>query len=517
VALKQHLCFSLDYKGLRESCLSLKKSGLCCGIFLILVLGLVTSVIEYETVYHKDTREIANSSLTLSYTPSDPIQIQSDVDFETQGWPGNGTLENPYIIKGLDITSELIGISISDTSACFEVVSCHISSESLTSNPGIKFDNVMLGSVKSCNIDVHDFGVTIFNSTNCTFIKNTFVSNYIGLDLNCSTFCEISENTISYPAGIGILVHEVSGCLLSQNFVRGNQEVGISLEYLTNSTVSNCSISCNKLPNQMNTGFYGLLLENCILTGNEVEGDDNQYGYDLNRFSNCILINNSVDHCSQGLTLHDFVECAIILNKVFENSNGIYAFKLENCTLLENSFENNQHGVELREARNCSIMRNVLMYDLHDGFTLDDVHNCSIIENQVKNCRGGFYMRGVVNCVVLSNIAAHNERYGFELDSGCENNTLYLNRIGLNEMGNSIDDGTSNVWDNSIDTGNYWADYSGEGYYEIPGNASSVDRFPFYWNINETDESPLSIAFFIGLATVALTGLIIIIASIRRK
>jgi len=30
-----------------------------------------------------------------AYSPSSPILIQSDDDFETQGWPGEGSAENP--------------------------------------------------------------------------------------------------------------------------------------------------------------------------------------------------------------------------------------------------------------------------------------------------------------------------------------------------------------------------------------------------------------------------------------
>ena len=514
---QKRLCFSSDCRNHKGLWLSLSKSVLLCNTVLILVLSLVALTSEYTTVYHVKTQVIEDAPFVLSYTSSGPILIQSDADFETQGWPGNGTEEDPYMIEGLRITSESTCISISDTSTYFEVVSCLVSSNSLTPNPGIEFDNVMFGSVKDCEINTHDTGVTIFNSIDCAFINNTLTHNQIGIYLNHSVSCKISENTVSFPTAFGILIHESNGCLLSQNLVQGNQEVGISLDQIANSIISNCSIVCHKLPNQTNMGLYGLLLDDCILTDNLVEGDDNQYGYDFLRVSNCTLIGNSVNHCSQGLTLQDFVECTITENKVFDNSNGIYAFKLENCTFVGNSLTNNQHGIEVREGRNCSIIRNVLMNDLHDEFTLTDLSNCSIIENEARDCQGGYCLQSAVNCTVLNNTATHNERYGFKLDSGCENNTLYLNRIGLNDMGNAVDDGTNNKWDNGNDTGNYWADYDGEGYYEILGDAGSLDRFPFYWDLSDTAENPLNDVLFIGLAAISLAGLVVIVAYVRRK
>ena len=41
----------------------------------------------------------------LSYINHEPFNITSDVDFETQAWPGNGSISNPYLIENLNITS----------------------------------------------------------------------------------------------------------------------------------------------------------------------------------------------------------------------------------------------------------------------------------------------------------------------------------------------------------------------------------------------------------------------------
>ena len=48
-----------------------------------------------------------NQVIIPSYIEHDPIDIRSNDDFETQGWPGNGTENDPYIIEGLTIADTL--------------------------------------------------------------------------------------------------------------------------------------------------------------------------------------------------------------------------------------------------------------------------------------------------------------------------------------------------------------------------------------------------------------------------
>jgi hypothetical protein len=52
-----------------------------------------------------DTNQYFNrkdSSNTINILSDSPIIISSNNDFVLQGWKGNGTLENPFIIKGID-------------------------------------------------------------------------------------------------------------------------------------------------------------------------------------------------------------------------------------------------------------------------------------------------------------------------------------------------------------------------------------------------------------------------------
>jgi hypothetical protein len=64
----------------------------------------------------------------------------------------------------------------------------------------------------------------------------------------------------------------------------------------------------------------------------------------------------------------------------------------------------------------------------------------------------------------------------YVLDS-TEDNRIYGNRIGYNDR--NIEGYNSTVhWDDGVQIGNAWDDYSGEGDYNIPGEGEEVDHYP---------------------------------------
>ncbi|EKQ54021.1 MAG: hypothetical protein B655_1050, partial [Methanobacterium sp. Maddingley MBC34] len=54
-------------------------------------------------------------------------------------------------------------------------------------------------------------------------------------------------------------------------------------------------------------------------------------------------------------------------------------------------------------------------------------------------------------------------------------NEIYTNNFSNNNT-QAYDTGTNN-WDNGVNTGNYWSDYSGSGVYPIQGG-SNIDHYP---------------------------------------
>ena len=104
------------------------KSSFMLVVVGLLILVIVSSVCPLTSDSNRnqdglhplglDTNQLAD------YEEHDPILITSDDDFETQGWPGNGTLENPYAIEDLMISAEYECIKLGWTQAHFVIRNC---------------------------------------------------------------------------------------------------------------------------------------------------------------------------------------------------------------------------------------------------------------------------------------------------------------------------------------------------------------------------------------------------------
>ena len=149
---------------------------LVCICSLIMLIGLTGLVTEHQMIIADNwtSNEIQSGpedsdSRTLSdYVPHGEIRIDSNAEFESQGWPGNGTQENPYIIEGFQIGSS-IGIRIDRTSVFFVIRNCRL----VSSGTGIYLARLGKGSIENCEIVGSYYGINLFFCENSTFVKNS--------------------------------------------------------------------------------------------------------------------------------------------------------------------------------------------------------------------------------------------------------------------------------------------------------------------------------------------------------
>jgi len=81
------------------------------GIALVIAFVVVSLCFQAlpVNVDSANTRVVARVDMPqtgAAYTSHAPITISSNADFSTQGWPGSGTVDDPYVIEGLNITSD---------------------------------------------------------------------------------------------------------------------------------------------------------------------------------------------------------------------------------------------------------------------------------------------------------------------------------------------------------------------------------------------------------------------------
>jgi len=217
------------------------------------------------------------------------FDIFSDTDFVDQGWPGNGSESDPFIIENLRIRAYLGAIVVWNTTSHFEIRRCHFTK--LESSPGggpaVNFRNVTNGRVTDNFINGTHYGVGITNSTDC----------------------EITDNSLDDINFGGIFVDQGHEILIAKNTIH-NTNLGIEMEESTDFTIRDNRIyDCGR-------GLYLTDVQTGIIAGNRIWR--NTYGVYLT-IGHGIVTNNSIyANTEYGIR----IDSGIASNMVYGNRIG---------------------------------------------------------------------------------------------------------------------------------------------------------------------------------------------------
>ncbi|TFG31385.1 hypothetical protein EU527_12500 [Candidatus Thorarchaeota archaeon] len=393
-----------------------------------------------------ESHDINRSKLTYTYTPHIPITITSNDDFISQGWPGNGTEGNPYLIEGLSVIDTSTCISISDTNVYFEITNCLISSPTQSNNNGINFENVTNGAIIDCILENHANGVYLSLSSYCIINKSiAFNNEHSGLELLSSDFCTILNNT-AFDNLCGFWLESSSTCTLNYNIAVDN-EYGFIL-YLSSSILE------NNFANRNMNGFHiyessfcdlinctasynfqsGIFLYNssfCMMMKNTIQYNY-RYGFFLSNTTSCTLVNNTLRDDgiflfgpSVSYWLHTMLDNSINGFPVgyFKSTSGLSIngsqygqVLLANCsnTFVKNGiFANVALGVQIGFCFNCTLDNITTIDTSMYGFKIIYSSNCTLINNSAINSRYGFYIESSPYSNLSLNIALNNNGYGY--------------------------------------------------------------------------------------------------------
>jgi parallel beta-helix repeat protein len=203
------------------------------------------------------------------YTAHEPIFINYDDEFSYQGFPGSGTINDPFRIEGLNITStESDLITIKETQVHFTIRNNILNGLSRASS-GIEFFNVWNGIIENNLILNHKSeGLIISGSQDNIIRNNTIKNNSNGIKVVRSGFTHprnniIINNTIHYNMLRGILIDDALESTISDNRISSNQFMGISLQNCENISLTSNIISSNS--------FQGVFLDSshqCNISNN---------------------------------------------------------------------------------------------------------------------------------------------------------------------------------------------------------------------------------------------------------
>ncbi|MCG2825436.1 MAG: right-handed parallel beta-helix repeat-containing protein [Thermoplasmatales archaeon] len=281
-------------------------------------IGIVSSVntdsfiVDYNPEIFGKTLIFETTILSISGYPDhdDPIYIDGNSDFasqaSTEGWQGDGTEGNPYIIEGYDIdASTAHGIHIENTDVYFIIRNCVIHDGKDNWNYGIYFYSVQNGKMDNVTSYNNYCGICLDSSsnntiTNCAVYNNNWMGIYLPYSSNNQiSNCEIYNNSDDgIWAGSSTNNNTVTDCDLYNNF-----SDGIELVSSSNNTITNCAIY-----NNSNDGI-------------SLRGSPNN-----NTITNCAVYNNSY-----GIRLCWYSsDNEVHYCNIYNNANyGVYNLKLE--------------------------------------------------------------------------------------------------------------------------------------------------------------------------------------------
>jgi parallel beta-helix repeat protein len=417
----------------------------------------------------------------------------------TEGWAGNGTAVNPYIIEGLhiDATNTSTCILIYQTTVYFSIRHCSLRGASWGWDGAIALDSVSHGYL----------------------LNNTCTDGANGITITGCTLITAANNSLSYNAYSGIFVQDSTLTTLVNNTCFANSYFDIELFYSRQNAVinNNCSSLLgnmeltgsgdNTLANNSMIGG-GLFLSGyspfecrqTLVMGNTVNAKpllfwQDQIGGTLpSGFGQAVLVNCSqttvrdatVTGCYAGVTLCGCNEVTVVNLFCSDNQYGLVLLD-SNATLVTNNafFSNGYAGISIRNSSSQNIVGNNTCFgNLAAPYSccIELFATANILWNNtcMNSSLGIFVVAGSSNTIGGSWIV--NNSLGMLLSGEASGNLIEANIFIDNGEAAQDYSNYGNVFDL-----NYWStyrgpDWNGDGIgdnpYLVPGSAAALDNRP---------------------------------------
>ncbi len=332
------------------------RTKLILSTILILLIGihLTSGTMAFNATESIASHPISTGHSLSSLIPHDAIVIDGDAALEQQatdeGWPGDGSVESPYLIQGYSFNLFTQAIRIFNTELYWEFR-----------------DNVVEGPLNS------QCATWVVNTTHGGFINNEFfnrghsalyVDNVVELTIAGNYIHDCGTNAIE---AVGLC----TDCVIEDNLFQDNGETGINLRMgLIGSSILNNTI--------VNSGTYSItvstICEENTITNNTMVSSGSRGLYILKASDCTISGNNITDAGSDGLRISDASGITISQNLVYDSSRcGIKLLKLTTSKVLDNTIaESTESGIFIEEGSAITIKENRVNSSGDYGLVLDE-------------------------------------------------------------------------------------------------------------------------------------------------
>jgi parallel beta-helix repeat protein len=297
----------------------------------------------------------ANESASVAYTPHSPIFIDDDDGFDDD-WPGDGTKDNPFIIEGFHIKSNVYCIKIVSTSSHFIIRDCLLENrDDVIDGNGIVMERVRNGVVERCIINGMSTGINILKSEQVSILS-----------------CEITKG----KGGIRlekILTSEVGGCELS-DFDYGIYASRVSYSRLTENRIE---ITTN-----------GIIVDNCVRTN---------------------ITENTIQNADQGLSLYSSEMLNASSNVINDVRTGVFLKFTHSSSVVKNDVRDGGYGIFLESSDGNEVASNLVTDTRSTAVYVIYSWNNIFTGNEITDNAGvGVYLYDSADCVLYANYIGYN-------------------------------------------------------------------------------------------------------------
>ncbi|MHA2263583.1 MAG: right-handed parallel beta-helix repeat-containing protein [Candidatus Thorarchaeota archaeon] len=413
-------------------------------LFLLCVFGLfATPSTDFALTTGESLLEKpASGFVYASYTDHTPIDIRNDTALAFFAVSGAGTMGNPYILGGWNITTDgEIAIQIYDTTDYFVIEDCWIDTGGLGGATGIYVRDAAANTTVIRDIICQNtyYGIYVYNVDYAEVYDSTCNSNKEGIRIQTSYYPTVWNCTSNYNSWFGIYMRSstysnVTNCIANRNNYNSmygsgiDKGIGIIAEFSSYSHFVNNT--CNE---NADVGIYvtGASV-NATIRDNVAIGNDN-YGIENTGSIYSVISNNTaISSGNAGIRIGSD-NSTISNNTVSDNADGMWFTYVDFNTIVNNTFVDD--GLNLLNFFIDDYAGHIVEDNLVNGHPLgffvneeDTIHatqygqvimiNCTRVTVQSQDCSNtstGFYVRWSTDCELLDSIADYNDKAGIHL------------------------------------------------------------------------------------------------------
>jgi parallel beta-helix repeat protein len=266
------------------------------------------------------------------YSTLAPFAINGNEEFiskaDAEGWPGDGSVNNPYIMEGYNITDNTTNLIVISSTTLHFIIRHNI------------FDGI------NCSFQ----GIQLLYTRNVQIEENIFRQTDTAISLNESEFNKITGNDINslHPLGGGLYIKGKYGIYLgnssSNNELFGNSMFEIGNEGIKINNQSNFNTIEGNVMHAVD--FTGISFDN--VSGNTIQKNliyNTSTAIYLNNITDCVISSNVCMNTSQHIFMTGTSYQNIISENFFLNCSG-YAIYLglsgSNNVIISNTFNNSR-------------------------------------------------------------------------------------------------------------------------------------------------------------------------------